>query len=133
MRSETSFELDGDLIVVPAIVVGPSGRAEIQLVVDTGAVLTTLAPAIAQAIGYSVATSIRPTVTRTAAANEHGYLIRLVEIATLGLVVPAVHANVADLGYGIDGVLGMNFLLDYNVEIRPGERRIIVERVTAQP
>lgn len=129
MRSETSFELDGDLILVPAVVVGPSGNADVQLVLDTGAVLSTLAPTIAEAIGYRAATSIRPTVTRTAAANEHGYLVRLVELATLGVVVPAVHVNVAHLGYDIDGVLGMNFLLDYNVEIRPGDRRITVERI----
>jgi hypothetical protein len=36
---------------------------------------------------------------------------------------------VADLGYGVEGVLGMNYLLDYNLEIRPTERRIIVERI----
>jgi hypothetical protein len=62
MRSETSFVVDGDLIVVDAVVIGPSGRANIQLVLDTGAVLTTLAPMVAQAIGYSATTSIRPTV-----------------------------------------------------------------------
>ena len=37
MRSETSFDLDGDLIVVEAVVVGPTGRANIRLVLDTGA------------------------------------------------------------------------------------------------
>jgi len=46
----------------------------------------------------------------------------------LGVTAPAVHVNVAELGYGIDGVLGMNFLLDFNIEIRPAERRILVEK-----
>ena len=41
MRSETSFEFDGDLIIVDAVVVGPSGQADVRLVLDTGAVLTT--------------------------------------------------------------------------------------------
>ena len=40
-----------------------------------------------------------------------------------------IDAVVIDLGYGVEGVLGMNFLLDYNIEIRPGERRILVERI----
>ena len=93
MRSETSFALDGDLIVIDAVVIGPSGRASIQLVLDTGAVLTTLVPTVAQAIGYSAATSIRPTVTRTAAADEHGYLVQLVELSTLGVTVPAVSSG----------------------------------------
>jgi hypothetical protein len=46
MRYETSFELDGDLIIVDAIALGPSGQAEVRLVLDTGAVLTTLIPTI---------------------------------------------------------------------------------------
>ena len=56
-------------------------------------------------------------------------MVQLVEISTLGVTVPSVHVNVADLGYGVDGVLGMNFLLDFNIEIRPGARRIVVERI----
>jgi hypothetical protein len=40
-----------------------------------------------------------------------------------------VHVNVAELGYGIDGVLGMSFLLDFNIELRPAERRILVEKI----
>jgi len=36
---------------------------------------------------------------------------------------------VADLGYGIDGVLGINFLRHFNLEIRFAERRIRVERI----
>jgi hypothetical protein len=45
--------LDGDLIVIDAVVISPSGRASIQLVLDTGAVLTTLVPTVAQAIGIA--------------------------------------------------------------------------------
>jgi predicted aspartyl protease len=130
MRFETSFDLNGDLIVVDAVVVGPAGQATVELVLDTGAVLTTLAPSIAEAIGYSEATAIRRTVTRTATAEEHGYLVQLVQISTLAHTVPAVHANVAALGYGVDGLLGMSFLLDYNIEIRQAERRIVVERIS---
>ena len=133
MKSETSFDLDGDLIVVEAIVVGPSGRANVLLVLDTGAVLTTISPSIAQSIGYSLATSILPTVTRTAAADERGYLIKLVDLSTLGVTIPAAYVNVAHLGYGFEGVLGMNVLLDYNIEIRPGDRRIVIEPVTPPP
>jgi predicted aspartyl protease len=129
MRSETSFQLDGDLILVDAVVRGPSGRANVRLVLDTGAVLTTLAPSVATSIGYSPETSIKPTVTRTAAADERGYLVQLLELSTLGTTAPAVHVNVAELGYDIDGVLGMNFLLDFNIEIRPAERRILVEKI----
>ncbi len=53
MRSQTSFELDGDLIIVDAVVIGPNGQADVRLVLDTGAVLTTLVPRIAESIGYT--------------------------------------------------------------------------------
>ena len=84
MRFETSFDLNGDLIVVDAVVVGPAGQATVGLVLDTGSVLTTFAPSVAETNGYSEATAITRTVTRTAAAEEHGYLVRLAELTTLG-------------------------------------------------
>ena len=129
MRSETSFDLDGDLIFVDAVVVGPSGQADVRLVLDTGAALTTLTPTIAESIGYTSAARVARSVMRTAAAVEHGYIVQLVQLSTLGFTVPALHVDVADLGHGIDGVLGMNFLSDFNFEIRPGERRILVEKI----
>jgi len=37
---------------------------------------------------------------------------------------------VFDLGHtDIDGLLGMNFLSDFNFEIRPTERRILIEKI----
>src|ERR1043166_6943044 len=47
------FALDGERIVIDAVVIAPSGRASLQLVFDTGAVLTTLASTVAQAIGIA--------------------------------------------------------------------------------
>ena len=131
MRSETSFELDGDLIIVAAVVAGPKAQADVRLVLDTGAVLTTLVPRIAESIGYTSAARVARSVIRSAAAEEHGYIVRLAELSTLGFTVPDVHADIADLGHGIDGVLGMNFLSDFNFEIRPAERRILVERIAS--
>ena len=69
------------------------------------------------------------SVTRTAAAEERGYIVRS-EISALGLTMPNHRVVVADLGYGIDGLLGINFLRHFNVEIRFAERRILVEEIT---
>jgi len=129
MKSETSFDLDGDLIVVDATVVGPRGQAQVRLVLDTGAVLTTVIPTIAESIGYTSADRVAWSVTRTAAATERGYIVRVAQFSTLGFIVPDLHVGVADLGYGVEGVLGMNFLSDLNFEIRPAERRILVEKI----
>lgn len=129
MRSEISFDLDGDLIFVDAVVAGPSGQADVRLVLDTGAVLTTLVPRIVESIGYTSAARVARSVIRSAVAKEHGYIVRLAHLSTLGFTVPDVHADVAGLGYDIDGVLGMNFLSDFNFEIRPVERRILIEKI----
>ena len=128
MRVETSFDLVGDLIGVDAVVVGPTGRAKVQLILDTGAVMTTVVPNVADSIGYSSALRVGWTVTRTAAAEERGYIVRS-EVSTLGFTVPDLRIVIADLGYGIEGVLGMDFLRLFNLEIRPAEPRILVEKI----
>jgi predicted aspartyl protease len=103
-------------------------RARVQLILDTGAVLTTIVPSVADAIGYSPQLRIAWSVTRTAAAEERGYIVRS-EVSALGCTVPDLRIVVADLGYGVDGVLGMDFLRLFNVEIRPAERRILIEKI----
>lgn len=55
MRAETTFDLVGDLIGVDAIVTGPAGTAQVKLILDTAAVLTTMVPSVAESIGYSEA------------------------------------------------------------------------------
>ena len=53
MSYETPFVTDGDLIIVKALVTGPRGTSPARFVLDTGAVLTTMIPEIADSIGYS--------------------------------------------------------------------------------
>ncbi len=90
--------------------------------------MTTLVPSVAESIGYSSALRVGRRVTRTAAAEEHGYIVRT-EISTLGFTMPHYRVVVADLGYGIDGLLGINFLCHFNIEIRFAERRILIEEI----
>ena len=129
MKSESSFEFDGDLILVKAIVAGPKGHAVAWLVLDTGGALTTLVPELAEAIGYTSADRVSRSVVRSAVANERGYVVRLSQLTALGFTLPDVHVNVADLGDDIDGLLGMNFLSTFNFEIRPAEQRILLEKL----
>lgn len=41
------------------------------------------------------------------------------------------HIVVAELGYGIDGLLGLNFLRQFNLELRYAEQRVLVEPVAS--
>jgi len=51
------------------------------------------------------------------------------EVSTLGLTMPDHRVVIADLGYGIDGVPGINFLRHFDIEIRFADRRILVEQI----
>jgi clan AA aspartic protease (TIGR02281 family) len=129
MRSESSFDRDGDLIVVEAILLGPRGRHPVRLVLDTGAALTTLVPAVAEAAGYSERDRVMRSVVRSAVGVEHSYVVRVAELAALRFVMTDFAVNVCELGHGIDGLLGMNFLNELNYEIRSDEGRILVEKI----
>jgi len=82
---------------------------------------------VAESIGYTSDLRLGWSITRTAAAEERGYIVRS-EVSTLGVTLPH-RVVVAELGYGIDGLLGINFLRHFNFEIRPAERRILVEKI----
>lgn len=76
MRFESSFEFDGELIIVEAVVVGPNGQVDVRLVLDMGVVSTTLVPRIAESIGYSSAARVARSVIRSAVAEGRGRMLR---------------------------------------------------------
>jgi len=128
-RLETSFVTAGDLIIVEALVTGPLGTVPGHWVLDTGAAVTTLTPELADSIGYSARDAILRSRVRTAIGAEDGYYLRVAELTVLGFTLSRFPVNVFDLGYDdIDGLLGMNFLSDFNYDIRSIERCIRIEK-----
>jgi len=131
-RLETQFEPDDDIIVVTARITGPRGSAFARLVLDTGAVMTTLTPELAVTIGYTARDGIRRTRVHTAIGSEEGFLLSVAKLTALGVVASNVLVHVFDLGHDdIDGLVGLNFLNQLNYEIRSTERRILVEPVAS--
>jgi predicted aspartyl protease len=130
MRLETPFVIDGDLLIVEAIVTGPRGTVSGRFVLDTGAVLTTVIPELVESIGYSARDGFNRARVHTAIGEEEGYALRVAGLAVLGFTMPRFPVHVFDLGHeDIHGLLGMNFLSDFNLEIRPAERRILAEKI----
>lgn len=129
-KHETPFVTHAELIIVRAVVTGPRTAVTARLVLDTGAVYTTITSELAADIGYSARDGIRRTRVRTAIGREQGYVLAVAELAVLGIVVPSFPVHVFDLGHDdIDGLLGLNFLSQLNYEVRSAERRIFVETV----
>ena len=121
MKSESSFEIDGDLIVIEATVSGPTASHTARFVLDTGSSLTTLIPAIAEAVGYTEEHRIARSIVRTAVAEERGYIVRIAQLTVLGFTLSDVDINVANLSHDIAGVLGMNVLSE--LPLRGPDRR----------
>ena len=131
-RLATPFATSGDLIIVSVLVTGPRGTLPGLFVLDTGAAVTTMTHELARSIGYGPRDGFRRTKVHTAIGAEEGYALRLAEFTVLGFTLTSFPVNIFDLGHDdIDGLLGMNFLSDFNYEIRSSERRILVEKAGA--
>jgi predicted aspartyl protease len=130
MRHETRF-VAGGLIIVETTIAGPRGTVPTRMLLDTGALMTTVTPEILDLVGYSPRDAIRPTRVHSAIGEEHGYELRLTAFTALGFTLHGVSVNVFDLGHDdiVDELIGMSFLNGINLEIRPAEGRILVEQV----
>jgi clan AA aspartic protease (TIGR02281 family) len=129
MRRATHFATHGELIVVIARITGPRRTIKAPLIVDTGAVYTTITPKVAEALGYSEGDRIRRTRVRTAIGSEQGYVLATAQIAAFGFAMDNFPVHVFELGHDVSGLVGLNFLNQLNYEIRSAERRILVEPI----
>jgi len=125
------FERSGDLMIVTAKVWGAHEARELLLVLDTGASATSIEPAILERLGYSSRDAIMRTRVPTPAGVQHGRLFRVARFYALGAERSSfvVQALALDDEYGVDGLLGMNFLENYNFTVRPRDRQIHLEPV----
>jgi predicted aspartyl protease len=114
-----------------AVVWGAHGERELLLVIDTGAAATTIEPAILEELGYSSRDAIMRTRVPTPAGVQHGHLFRVQRFYALGADLSGFVVQALALAdeYGVDGLLGMNFLENYNFTVRPRDQQIHLEPV----
>jgi predicted aspartyl protease len=121
----TRFDRTRDLIIVSGHVWGRHGPpAPLRLCVDTGASETLIVPEILDELGYGARQGEAITVIRSAVGREQGYLIRVAGFECLGFQFSdfRVHAHDLPDSYDLDGLLGLNFLdqFDYAIHSRRG-------------
>jgi len=119
------------MIVVGARLEGPTGARELRLALDTAATKTLIIPEAMDDVGYSARDGDAFTIIRTAnAAPEPGYTLRVRRFSTLGFEHEGFEIHVHDLpDYGVDGLVGINFLKNYNFTVRPRDQQIHLEAV----
>lgn len=125
------FDPNDDLIIVKARVFGRQGTRPLSLASDTAASHTHISSDIIDELGYSPAEGEAITSVRSAIGKESGYTLRVKRFESLGFGFDDFLIHVHDLpaGFGIDGLLGLTFLKQFNYEIRSAEGRIVVTRV----
>jgi predicted aspartyl protease len=110
----------------------PRGRP-LRIALDTGAAETIIVPDVLDELGYNPRQGEAITVMRSAVGHEQGYLIRIERFDSLGYRSRYFRVHAQDLpeGWGIEGLIGLNFLRQFNYEVRSAEGRILVERVSS--
>lgn len=127
----TRFDRSRDLILVRGWLWGRHGSpVPLQLALDTAAAETVIIPEILDEAGYSPRQGTAITNLRSAVGEEPGYLIRVGRFACLGFQIAdfRVHAHDLPEGFGLDGLLGLTFLSEFDYQVRSRQGRILVER-----
>ncbi len=107
-----SFARSRGLIVVRAVLQGPSANGTARLALDTGATRTLIRRAVLTTLGYDPSTTTVFTETATASGIERLPIVKLAAIAALGVTKTDIDLVCHDLpsGTDVDGLLGLDFL-----------------------
>jgi predicted aspartyl protease len=129
----TRFDPTDSLIIIVARILGPRDEKEVSLALDTAATQTHIIPDVLDEIGYSPRHGDQVTSITSAIGDEPGYMMPVARFSALGFAVTDFRIHVHDLpeSLGIQGLLGLSFLKQFNYEIRSVEGRILVSRAAS--
>jgi len=127
----TCFDPNDSLVVVRAMIWGPRGRKGLTLAFDTAATQTHVTPDVLDDVGYGPRDGDRVTSITSAIGEEPGYMMRVAKFSALGFASNDFRIHVHDLPetLGIQGLLGLSFLRQFNYEVRSAEGRILAVRI----
>ena len=89
------------------------------MIIDTGAYLTLISPAVAKLLNYSEYDRVGKIKVSSPIGEEKGYRIKLKRFETCHQSQEDLDVGVLPIhdSYGIDGLIGLNFLEKYNIKI----------------
>lgn len=93
--------------------------------------MTIIAPEVLDGLGYNPRDGVARTHITSATGREPGYTIHVSRLAALGFRCTNFLLHAFDLhdSADIDGLLGLDYLQQFNYEIRSADGRILVERI----
>lgn len=114
------YKLDKKLLVISALFQGKYGNYDAELIIDTGASLTILQPLVIDALGFSEKDQSGISTVQSPIGKERGFRIHLPKIECLGKQIVTFEVACHDVGLKhLDGLLGMNFLEQFDFCIYP--------------
>lgn len=104
------YEGRGRSMIVPVVVEGPAGEAEVRMLFDTGATLTTLDPATLARIGVRVPPDAPEVIVRTAAGERSARLVVIERLWLAGVEIEGLTVSVCEACAEGEtrGLLGLN-------------------------
>jgi len=119
----------GTLLVVRGCLEGKEGRFYPKLLVDTGSTYTIISYEVLETIGCSPTIPKRRQRIVTGSGYEIVPVVVVNKVYCLGKLIEnkEILAHTLPFGSYVDGLLGMDFLSTFKIEIRPYAGEIIVQ------
>ena len=113
------FQPVSNLIVIPIKVMGIDGKSfrDVEVALDTGASTTSIPSYVASALGYNIPNPIDDIITGS--GIEKAPIIEIKGLTAIGQTIENIEVVCLDLPPEIyvEGVLGLNFLINFDVHI----------------
>ena len=123
--ADFTYRLDKRLIIVPAFIRGKWNGYDVDLFLDTGASLSIIDPALARALGYNESDHAGISTVQSPVGKEKGFRLKLNAFECLGKTIENFEVACHALGLQhIDGLLGMNFLEQFDFCLFPKKAMI---------
>jgi len=121
-------------MIVKAYLKGPEAIAYPKLLIDTGSTYTIIAQEILESIGCSPALAEERKRIVTASGYEMLPVVKVQRFSCLGCSVENGHvlAHTFPFGTYVDGLLGMDFLQRFLIDIRPFSGEVILRCETGK-
>ncbi|MFH1652871.1 MAG: retropepsin-like aspartic protease [Pseudomonadota bacterium] len=123
--ADHTYRVDKRLIIIPVKIFSSTHFFEANFVLDTGASHTIVDYRIAESLGYSQKDATAQSRVSSSIGKEEGYRIRVHAIETLGKRID--HFEIAChslLEQGVEGLIGMTFLENFDFCIHPANKII---------
>ena len=124
--NQFSLDLRSQVILIPAVIIGPKSAHTINLIFDTGATFTLISPEILLRIGADPAKAENKRAITTASGIEFVPFLKIPLIKTLGVERNNIEVCAHSLPSNLParGLLGLNFLRHFNVHLNFLEKRM---------